>query len=586
MKSYRAGGPLLHNLASLFMKRTQTAWVLAGLLMACSGARGAGVSVSGCVVMPEVCSPEVSPAVVWLAPESGAVASGAGVSDLALVNQRGLQFAPRVQAIALGRTIRFTNEDNETHNVHVVTLGGNFNATMPPGQPRDFTPTKPGVVRLVCDIHSHMRGYVVVSASPWVSVCSAKGQFRLENVPAGRYVLNVWHEMGDPLTTEITVGTGERADLGTFTLKVPALARRTAGQAAPVRAWADVIDRIGMLLSASLDAAGHANQYKKARKLAEDAYWAEFEASDMETAVRLHLGIGSAVDLERKFRAVIPAIRRVSEGKGSAADVIEAIRPLMVSLSQASDDLNKKGVTDAAHLKVDTRATLTVPAPGPTGDPDAELAALQRGFDGVRALADTGEFDEAASGMTSVYFDEFEPLERFIAARRPAAVRPLEIQFNAIRGEVGQGLKGQALQGRLAGLFAEAKSAVDRSRAVAEGAFSPAFAASFVTIVREGVEVILLLTMLLALAGRTGQAWGRKAIAWGVGTAVLASAGTAVALNLLVASTQGRTRELLEGAVMMAAAGVLFYVSYWLISQVESKRWMEFLKRQAARGAT
>jgi high-affinity iron transporter len=75
-----------------------------------------------------------------------------------------------------------------------------------------------------------------------------------------------------------------------------------------------------------------------------------------------------------------------------------------------------------------------------------------------------------------------------------------------------------------------------------------------------------------------------RAIAWGVALAVVASLGTAVGLNLLVASAQGRTRELVEGLVMLAAAGVLFYVSYWLISQSQSRRWLDFLKRQARRG--
>ena len=43
------------------------------------------------------------------------------LAELVLVNQRGLQFVPRVQAIALGQTVRFTNQDGETHNVHVVS---------------------------------------------------------------------------------------------------------------------------------------------------------------------------------------------------------------------------------------------------------------------------------------------------------------------------------------------------------------------------------------------------------------------------------------------------------------------------------
>ena len=57
-----------------------------------------------------------------------------------------------------------------------------------------------------------------------------------------------------------------------------------------------------------------------------------------------------------------------------------------------------------------------------------------------------------------------------------------------------------------------------------------------------------------------------------------------MALNLLVSSVQGRARETLEGLVMLVAAGVLFYVSYWLVSQAQAKRWTDFLKRQARRG--
>ena len=82
------------------------------------------------------------------------------------------------------------------------------------------------------------------------------------------------------------------------------------------------------------------------------------------------------------------------------------------------------------------------------------------------------------------------------------------------------------------------------------GSFGPAFGASFVTALREGAEVILLLAMLVALAVKTGQTGAIRAIAWGVGLAVLASAATAVGLNFLVASARGRAREVMEGGVI------------------------------------
>src|SRR5262249_19745158 len=160
--------------------------------------------------------------------------------------------------------------------------------------------------------------------------------------------------------------------------------------------------------------------------------------------------------------------------------------------------------------------------------------------------------------MTSVYWDQFEPLEKYIGARRNEDVRALEASFTAIWGEIGAGKKGQPLADRLAGLGAEVDRAIGRSDTTV-GAFAPAFFTSLITIVREGVEIILILAMLIALTAKAGQVGALRAIGWGVGLAVVASLATALGLNWMVASTQGATRELLEGLVMLTAAGVLFY---------------------------
>ncbi len=155
----------------------------------------------------------------------------------------------------------------ERHSVHVVTPGFDFNQSMAPGEPRDWVPDKPGVVRLACDIHSHMRGYVVVTASPWVAVCTREGKFRFADVPAGRYVLNIWHEMGEPLRKDVEIGEA-RADLGTLALTAPSLTP-AAGQVAADPALVEVIDRISLTLAASFDGAARPGEFKKARRLAE-----------------------------------------------------------------------------------------------------------------------------------------------------------------------------------------------------------------------------------------------------------------------------------------------------------------------------
>jgi high-affinity iron transporter len=605
-------------------------------LVLCGAAHGAAANsdVSGVVRMPDVCSPAISPAVVYLTPAQteGGIKSGQTRSrqpapdqsppaEVVLVNQHDLQFVPRVRAIALGQTVRFTNQDGETHNVHVVSPGYPFNQSMAPGQYRDFTPARPGVMRLACDVHMHMRGYVVVSPSHWAQVCDREGRYHLRDVPDGRYVLTAWHEMGDPVRTDVIVAGGgaKRFEVPDLVLASSLAPDRVAGRggsardSAPARPWADVIDQISVTLAASRDALARPGELARARRLAEDAYWGVFEASDMETAVRTYLGYARAGELERRFHTIRVAVRGVAEQRLAATELADLCHKLLVDLLAAARALDAKGVTDGSRIDSpfsrmgsDGMASVAEPvdAIGSAGDPMTMLHALKRGFHQIEQRAERDGPDEAASELTSVYMTDFEPLERYLFGRSPQAVRPLEVQFNTLRGELAAGLKGDQLTSRLDGLTAEIEALLERLRTRPAGAFGPAFVASLVTIVREGLEVILVVTMLLALvtkvsaglaspqeaeptgasASSRARARGSRAVWWGVGLASVASVATAVALNFLVLNAQGATREILEGLVMLVASGVLFYVSYWLISQLEARRWMDFLKKQARHG--
>jgi len=628
--------------------------------------------VSGIIKMPDVCSPGVSPAVVYLTPagpdgkairvtsvdlslqarrraktddvpvidrDNGQRTTDNGQrtskTEVVLVNQRGLQFTPRVQAVALGQTVRFTNLDSETHNVHIVTPGFEFNQAAGPGQLLEFTPARPGVMRLACDIHLHMRGFVVVSPTPWVRVCGPDGRFRIEEVPDGRYILTAWHETGPPLDTPIEVARAKPLELATILLPVPyesinsGQASRDQPSQVPVRPWGDVLDRISQTLAASGDAALQAGGLAMARRLAEDAYWVEFEGSDLETAVRRYLGFARCGELERQFRAISTAVREVAEKRQPRAHLDALSKKLVLDLFSVVQALNAKGITDRARMDsseaaVNRDASGNLPADeadgaGTPAEASALLAALKLGFQQVESEAEHSGPDAAASELTTVYMTEFEPLERRLFAYSPEQIRALEIRFNTLRGELSGGLKGQELTTEVDNLVSDVEALLAKVEARPAGTFGAAFVASLITIVREGLEVILILAMLMALVSKAftpasvqpaahngnGRSSGRhhadasiaavnsmiqakapalRAIWWGTGLAAVASIATAVALSALVASVQGGAREVLEGVVMLAAAGVLFYVSHWLISHVEAKRWMDFLKEQARRG--
>jgi high-affinity iron transporter len=615
------------------------AFVLSGIsVFAAESEPRPGAEVKGIVVMPDFCSPAVSPAVVYLTPakraQKPAVRRPArtvdpskrpATTDVVLVNQRGLQFIPRVQAISVGQTVRFTNEDGETHNVHIVSPGFAFNQSMAPGQHQDFTPDHPGEMRLTCDIHLHMRGFVVISPTRWVQVCDRDGRFRLDGVPDGKYVLTAWHEMGERLRMDITVSDGKSLALPELILTGPSgsatAGGRSTGTGAPVRAWPEVVDRISTLLAASRDLVTRPGELAKARRLAEDAYWGEFEASDMETAVRKYLGYARAGELEREFFAVRSAVGAVAEKQMAPSELADACHRLLADLGRVTKELHAKGVTDRSDVDPGGAPGLQngsdLAAAGTTADPRTLLQELRRGFRRVNRAATGNQPDEAASELTTVYMTEFEPLERYLLGRSPQEVRGFEIQFNTLRGDLAAGLKGEELTARLDGLCTEVEAVIARLETRPAGAFGPAFFSSLVTILREGVEVILIVSMLLALVAKatagagtqTGSMHGPaggpdgsaaeasaaesaarakrpalRAIWWGVGLAAVASVVTAVALNILVVTAQGAARETLEGSVMLVASAVLFYVSFWLISHVEAKRWMDFLKHQARRG--
>jgi high-affinity iron transporter len=100
---------------------------------------------------------------------------------------------------------------------------------------------------------------------------------------------------------------------------------------------------------------------------------------------------------------------------------------------------------------------------------------------------------------------------------------------------------------------------------------------SFLIIFREGLEAVLLLSVLLGYLEAAKASQFKRPVLWGVGLAVLATVATVFAVRFLF-ELAPVSRELMEAFTAILAVVVLFWVSFWLISRLEHKRWMEFLK--------
>ncbi len=142
-------------------------------------------------------------------------AKGAPKAMKATVDQHGCKFVPHVVAMTPGE-IEVKNSDDILHNIHTYsTVNPSINKAQPKFK-KVMTEKleKPEFVKLTCDVHSWMLGWVAVLPTPFFGVTDANGTAKIENVPAGKQSIEVWHETLGKQTREVEVKAGQVAKVG------------------------------------------------------------------------------------------------------------------------------------------------------------------------------------------------------------------------------------------------------------------------------------------------------------------------------------------------------------------------------------
>jgi plastocyanin len=138
------------------------------------------------------------------------------------IRQRNENFVPRVVAVTVGSMVDFPNDDPIYHNVFSLSRTKTFDlGRFPKGKSRGERFDKPGIVKVFCQIHSHMSATVMVFDHPWFIVPDEGGTFELSNVPTGARQITAWHERLGDTTMEVRVEPG-RTETIDFVLPVPA----------------------------------------------------------------------------------------------------------------------------------------------------------------------------------------------------------------------------------------------------------------------------------------------------------------------------------------------------------------------------
>jgi high-affinity iron transporter len=189
------------------------------------------------------------------------------------------------------------------------------------------------------------------------------------------------------------------------------------------------------------------------------------------------------------------------------------------------------------------------------------------------SAAKSGRPGDAADRATDAYM-AFEPIESPARAKNPGLVASMERIFTDFKTAV------RSSDVRAAERLRDAiEAGLPEVVALTQPAGSgwEAFWQSFLIILREGFEAILVVGAVVAFLIKTGHRERLRNIWLGVAYALVASAGMAVVLKTL-ASAVPASQEIIEGVTLLVAVAVLFSVSYWLISKVEAAKWQQFIR--------
>ena len=217
-------------------------------------------------------------------------------------------------------------------------------------------------------------------------------------------------------------------------------------------------------------------------------------------------------------------------------------------------------------------------APGAAGgraSPDSTGRAVMRLLQSAMASARGGRQEEADDHAFDAYI-AFEPLETPARARSPGAVAALERHFADFKGAINA--RDFRAAERSMNAIEQGLPAIKDLAGPPESGFG-AFLQSLLIILREGLEAILVIGAVVAFLIKTGHRERLRSSWLGVGLALAASAVTAYVMATALRALPA-TREVVEGVTMLIAVGVLFSVSYWLISKVEAAKWQKFIREK------
>ena len=267
-----------------------------------------------------------------------------------------------------------------------------------------------------------------------------------------------------------------------------------------------------------------------------------------------------------------------SSDRSAYAAIEEALGDLQYSVQPDSVDLEaaRAATVRLSSLTATWKSSATpaapVHAPGPEATSVRTLAEVQALVVTARSRLAEGNPGDASSALAEARRC-WPDVEGAVKTRNLAAYTRIEELF----AQASSQLKAK-------------HDATDSSLALLAATMAPYTTASsygvmdaFLILLREGIEALFVISALLAYLGRSGHAAQQRIIWWGAGAGVIVSLVLAVIIHLVFRATfSGAHREAVEGFIGLAAAGLLFWVSWWLHRATSISRWNAFIANRTS----
>lgn len=206
-------------------------------------------------------------------------------------------------------------------------------------------------------------------------------------------------------------------------------------------------------------------------------------------------------------------------------------------------------------------------------------------LDEVLHIYQSGDSQGAMQAARSAYLDSYENIELPLRPINPDFTLEMEIKFAELRNLMQAGAPYE----QVAAKVVEIRRGLDESERLVTGtgSLAPAiaFSTSFSIVFREGLESALILGAILTYLEASRNERFKKHVYYGIVLAFAGTAATWFAAEYII-EISGVSKSLIEAIAGISAVAVLFWVSFWILNKVETKKWIEFVKAKVWKATT